>query len=191
MNTMEELEKLNEKSKHAIKFLAAEFNYVKELQEEFEKLKSASAKEGAKEAKHMLGVYRWVANSERKVARDEMKIQHILVNLEKILPQEEKAKAEEYKKQLEIADGKLKRMASYWRGELKKELEQVETEEQLIAQLEEDPEHKDATKLKQKLDHDLSELDGMLKEHSKWVQSNTAIVEHIQAWNEHLQQLAS
>ncbi|MBU1111950.1 MAG: hypothetical protein KJ896_04150 [Nanoarchaeota archaeon] len=138
---VKELEQLSKKSEHAIKFLAAEFGFVEELENELAQAEREEPAGAAKKAKQMLRTYRWVARSEYRSARDEDAILDLLGELEKILPKNERENAETYRKQLKIANDILKKATSFYTGELKKDISDVEKDEALIAQLEKDPKH--------------------------------------------------
>lgn len=186
-----ELEKLSKRSKHAIKFLAAEFKFVGELGEELSKIEREEPKSAVRDAKQMLRTYRWVAKSGYEAARDEDAILSLLRgDLVKILPAPERENADHHREQLKIANDILKKAISFYTGELKKDIVQVKNDEALIVRLEKDPKHGDATKLKTRLESDLVQLKEALKELEEWVSSNTTIVANIYKWAQDLKEYA-
>ena len=189
---VKELDKIHDEAKKAIGFLAAEFKYAKEMQEHLVTLRKESThvKEAIREADVMLKLYRWVARGERRVHRSDVKLEHLLDELEEILPSDLKSQAERFKTELKIADGHLSKFASFYRGEVKIELSEIEADEKKLRVLESVHSDKDAGVVRVRLKKELSDLEGDLNTLVTWIESNQAIVTQIDKWATDLERKA-
>jgi len=184
---------IHKEVKKAIDFLAAEFKYAKEINEHLKTLKSeeANVDKAIEEARTMLKLYRWVARGERRVTRSDVKLEHLLDDLKEILPSDLQVKPDHFKTQLKVADGNLKKFASFYTGEVKHELDDIEKDEKRLKKLQESGKtDKDAEALRKKLQGELKKFETDLSYMIEWLESNQAIVEQIDAWATELESKA-
>jgi hypothetical protein len=200
---VKETEEMIKDAADAINWLAAEFSYAKKLQEVHNQvlkdLELGHIKEALDHTKGMLRVYRMVARSERRTAREEHQIEDNLRKLEKLLPQEEQKQAKEILNQLVIADKTLAKLASFYRGEIKAEILEVKDEEKREAKLnaleerypDKESLHEDAKKQLNLIKKTLSKLGEHIQELTKWISTNTVIVQKVDGWAKRLEELSA
>lgn len=179
---------LSNDAKKALLYLAAEFKLTQELLEHLQKIKedAVHVDQNIREAHKMLQVYRWLAKAERKVAYREDHITELFHHkqLEFALPPGQSAMLPFFRKQLEVADKTLKKLASFYEGSVGKEIREIEQEEEILRRLEKKKSDAQAVALKRRLEAELARLETDLQELEKWIKSNTAILLGIRKWAE-------
>ena len=192
---VEEIQNIHEQAQEGIKYLAAEFKFGKELQEKIANVREETKKDqigdAIKGAHVMLRIYKWVARGERRTDHSNEHLVKLLDEIGKILPKEHKDKEEHFKDQLIIASRTLKKLASFYRGDIKHEINDLEDHERLLLKLEKNSKDEDATKVKKALEEDLTSLEKDVVELNKWISANTLIVKLINQWAEELARISS
>ncbi|MBT5021487.1 hypothetical protein HON01_01595, partial [Candidatus Woesearchaeota archaeon] len=110
---------------------AAEYNEAKELKEELGRISNEDVDKAIKDVNRALRVLRWIGRAQWRASRSEKKLKHNIADLIKLLPPDQKNKLLKLLNQLEIADAKLTRAASMFTGDLRQELLQIKTYEEL------------------------------------------------------------
>jgi hypothetical protein len=187
---VKEVEELKELSKACIKHLGAEFKFAKALKDddlpELKKQIAASNFKGAESTlRQMRKDGKWESRGERYVARDEKEMEHLLSEIGEILPEDLKEEEEKHKQELEIADGHLKKLASFYTGDTRHDILEVIHEERLLSKLPEDK------GLQKRLSEGIKKLEEDFAKTSKWLGSNVAIVNQIIQWAEKLEKLSA
>ena len=181
-----ELLKIEQEAQNAIKHLAAEFNYVEELQDHLQRIEEESEHipKDLREAKAMLRLFKLTAREEKRVAHSEDELESLLEEFGTLLPREQKQKEEQFARELQIASGLLKKLVSFYRGEIKGKIIDVEKEEKLLTVLEKNPKQKDADTLavRKKLNEEFFQLNQHVQNLLKWIETNTMLAENIQKW---------
>src|SRR3989344_2206814 len=136
---MDELNKLTRASKDAIISLAAEFRFARELADLLKKLKEeqGDVKQSIREVYKMFQVYKRLARVENGTARKEERMEKLLRELLDKLPAGggEYPLIERMTRQLSVADKHLRKLASYYTGNLGKELRGIEVDEKRLRSL--------------------------------------------------------
>ncbi len=187
---MKQIEQLGDGAKNAIRFLAAEFKFAKELGEHLEKVTgdAVHVDQNIREANKMTHVYRWLAKAERKVARNEDHMLALLKDLEKIAKEKYRSKEKDalvfrsFSQQLKVADDTLKKLASFYTGKIGLELSDIEAEEKLLQGLTKKKKSAAAEALKQRLEKEIRDLSEDLNKLLLWIKTNVTVVQSIEKW---------
>ena len=131
MMVIKAVERLGKSTETAIGFSAAEFKYVKELMADLDRIKTESPDKASRDLRQGLRLLRWVGRGERRVDRAERRILEELEELNKILPADLKRKADRLIQEVKIVEGQVLKKASMFRGNVRKELLELRTEEDL------------------------------------------------------------
>jgi hypothetical protein len=126
---------LKEDVEKAVGLVAAEFAYAKSLLEHITKIEQEESDKATKDLRKGFRLLRWIARGERNAHRTELKVVTDLQSWGEELPAESKQWEEKVIKQLKVTDGKLVKAASRFKGDIRKELLEIETEEQLLEKL--------------------------------------------------------
>lgn len=126
---------LKEDAEKAIGVVAAEFSYAKALLEQITKIEQEESDKATKDLKKGFRLFRWIARGERNAHHTELKIIGDLESWGEELPAESKKWEEKVVEQLKVVDGKLVKAASRFKGTIRQELLEIETEEQLLEKL--------------------------------------------------------
>lgn len=126
---------LKEDVEKAVGLVAAEFSYAKALLEHVTKIEQEESDKSTKDIKKGFRLFRWIARGERNAHRTELKVIEDLQTWGETLPAESKKQEEKVIEQLKVVDGKLVKAASRFKGAIRQELLEIETEEQLIEKL--------------------------------------------------------
>ncbi len=184
---MAKLKKIKEDIKAAIGLVASEYSYAKDLQAKLEILDREETDKALRDTKKGLKILRWVGRGERKVDRSEQRIMEELNELGKILP---KTLAEEEQRLLDalkISEAKLVKAASIFTGELREELLEIETDEQLLEKLQ----GRDGSKIQADLQNCSRKARASLDELLQWVSSTESILKEIAGFEEKLERMAA
>jgi DNA-directed RNA polymerase subunit F len=178
----EELQELEEKTLAAIKWVSAEFKYANDLKEILDKVEKEGAEEAVKDLRKAFQALRYMGRCEYKAEKEEKEILEALKEIEKILPENWKKIDQELVTELDVARGKLVKLASRFTGKLSGELKKIRKEELTIEHFEDkkntDPEMID--KLKAELVSLLNTAEGEIEELIKWIGGTEAILEKIE-----------
>ncbi|MBT3298309.1 hypothetical protein HN385_05265 [archaeon] len=128
---VKELDKISSGTKRTMDLFAAEYNEAKELKEELGRISNEDVDKAIKDVNRALRVLRWIGRAQWRASRSEKKLKHNIADLIKLLPPDQKNKLLKLLNQLEIADAKLTRAASMFTGDLRQELLQIKTYEEL------------------------------------------------------------
>lgn len=192
---VKELKKIHKEAQKAIKFLAAEFKFGSEIKEKVKQVKAETegdeAKKAARDAHSMLKIYRWVARGEKKVAHSDDQLIKLLDELGEILPEEQKNQEEKFRSELNIASRILKKLASFYTGDIVEEIKDIEFHEKLLLKLENDPKHTDASKVKAALESELKKMEEDVDELDRWIKANDVLAENIDNWAAELERMTA
>jgi len=191
---VEELQKLEEKTLAAIKWVSAEFKYANDLKETLEKVEKEGAEEAVKDLRKAFQALRYMGRCEYKAEKNEKEILKALKEIEKILPENWKEVDQKLVEQLEVARAKLIDLASRFTGKLGGELKKIRKEELTIEHFEDKKDSDPAMidKLKTELVSLLNTAESEVKELIKWIGGTEAILEKIEkGFVEKLKQLAA
>ncbi|MBI2102920.1 hypothetical protein HYT55_03720 [Candidatus Woesearchaeota archaeon] len=151
----------------------------------FDKLKKEEAHvdESIRLANKMLHVYKWLAKAEKKTARGDGQLDSLLSELEQKLSDKAHHIVPTMKSQLSVADKKLEKLASFYKGAMRMDLKEIELEEELLRSFE-NKEHgaKGAGAIKLRLEREIQRLESDLKELLQWINTNITLVKIIQKW---------
>ena len=189
---MDELNKLTRASKDAIISLAAEFRFARELADLLKKLKEeqGDVKQSIREVYKMFQVYKRLARVENGTARKEERMEKLLRELLDKLPAGggEYPLIERMTRQLSVADKHLRKLASYYTGNLGKELRGIEVDEKRLRSLSKKGNHlAEVESLRTRLALEIDQLTADFKDLIKWINSNLALVGIIQRWAKSLE----
>ncbi len=192
---MKPIEQLSNEAKHAIRFLAVEFKFAKELGEHLQKLdnEAGHVDQKVREANKMTHVYRWLAKAERKVARNEDHMIALLKELEDIATTKYRNKEKDalvfrsFARQLKVADDTLKKLASFYTGKIGLELTEIGGEQKLIQSLTTKKTNAAAEALKQRLETEIKELRENIDTLLLWIRANVTLVKKIEKWATNLE----
>jgi hypothetical protein len=185
---VEEVEHLKKDVERAVGRVAAEYSYAKDLEEDLKKIESDTADDAIKDAKKGLKILRWIGRGERRAHRSEMKIIDELKALGNILPDKLKEQEEKLLQELVIADGKLVKAASMYTGDLRKELIDIQTDEQLLKRLEEKG---DGEKVKQDLQRLFKDAERIVTDLIKWIRGTEVILKNIEGFERVLEKISA
>src|SRR3989344_6656206 len=115
---------LKEEIEKTVEQVAAEYSYALALQGELEILEKEPTSKTRKELHKAFRLFRWIGKAERRVAASELSII-------KELNQLSSEQATRILKQLKVVEAKLVRAASLYLGDLRQELQDIETYEEL------------------------------------------------------------
>src|SRR3989344_1302559 len=115
---------LKEEIEKTVEQVAAEYSYALALQGELEILEKEPTSKTRKELHKAFRLLRWIGKAERRVAASELSII-------KELNQLSSEQATRILKQLKVVEAKLVRAASLYLGDLRQELQDIETYEEL------------------------------------------------------------
>lgn len=192
------LQDISDHGKRAIFFLAACFNFAKEMVEDEEEIQQDLSgdkyDEATKELRKLMRNFKLAARSERREARAEKDFREDLETLQDLLSDEEKERLAKFAKQLDVTSGHLKSLASFYRGELREDIGELEddirSEERYHDLIEQLPGDTGLQKKLKRADLEtktaLEELSKETQELSKWLSSQTALVKQIVGWAEQL-----
>ena len=196
------VKELSSSAADAKKWLAAAFNFVQDMISDEQRVESDIGSGNLEAALHdtrrVLRDFNLAARAERRVDSYDDDVSDALEELKDFVDEDVK-KVEEFLKQLKVAMAKLKRLASFYRGDLKEEVGDLEDSEQnelklqkLVEKLPEDESLQKKLQAAHKaVDRDLEELKQSSAELKKWVESNTALVTQIQNWGSELESQAA
>lgn len=179
------LKKLETDTEHAIDWLAAEYGYAKKLIDDLERIRKEEPKSAVRDLRRSFRIYRWLGRGERKINRFENRILEELEELGKILPPEMQGTAKNLKKQLEVTKAYMVKNFSLFTGEMRDELTQIKTEEQLLEKL------KENEKLRMGLEKNFQEITREIKELEKWIASAQAILTQIESFEKKLKKMTA
>lgn len=185
---VEEVEHLKRDVEKAIGLVAAEYSYAKDLEKDLKKIESDTAEDAIKDAKKGLRILRWIGRGERRAHRSEARIIDELKALGKILPENLKKQEEELLRDLVVADGKLVKAASMFTGDLRKELIEIQTDEQLLKRLEKKG---DGEKVKQDLQRLFKDAERIVTDLIKWIGATEAILKSIEGFEQVLEKISA
>ena len=132
---LKELEDLKKDTKRAEDWVAAEFGYAKNLQGQLKEIEESDVDAAQKRIRTGLKILRWVGRGERRADRYEKDVMNELKKLGDILPKTLKDEEEGLSQELGVVEAKLVRAASIFTGDLRNELLDLKTDEQLLAHL--------------------------------------------------------
>ena len=182
-------EELMELHKHVVKaigLVAGEYGYSKNFKQQLERIEKEEPKEALRDAKKGMRILRWVGRAERNVDREEKEIIDVLVDLKEMLPDNLQKEEEKLMKQLKVAHAKLLTAASMFRGDVRNDLLQIETDEQLLMKLGEDK----GEKVKADLQRCFKEAEEGIDDLLKWLASTEAILKQIDGFEQRLENLS-
>ena len=185
---VEEVEQLKRQVEKAIGLVAAEYSYAKDLETNLKKIEGDKADVAIKDAKRGLRILRWIGRGERRAHRSEEEIITELKSLGKILPNNLKKQEEELLQQLEIAEGKLVKAASMFTGDLRTDLLNIETDEQLISRLKDG---ENGEKVRKDLQRLFKNANAGVTELIKWIGTTEAILRTIEGFEQTLERLSA
>ena len=185
---VEEVEHLKKHVERAIGKVAAEYSYAKDLEKDLKRIESDTADAAIKDAKKGLRILRWIGRGERRAHRTEMKIIDELKELGKILPEKLKKQEEALLRDLVVADGKLVKAASMYTGDLRKELLDIETDEQLLKRIEKKG---DGQRVKQDLQRLFKDAERIVADLIKWIGATEAILKNIEGFEQVLEKISA
>lgn len=172
---VKELNKIGSGVGKTMDLFAAEYNEAKELQEDLARISSEDANKAIRDVNRALRTLRWIGRAQWRASKSEKKLKHDINELLKILPPEQKKKLIDLLSQLEVADAKLTRAASMFTGDLRRELLQIKTFEELRVKRG-GPE---AEKLMPKLQRLISDAKEGVEEVITWIGAVEAILKNI------------
>ena len=127
--------------KNAMAQVAAEYSYAETLRDHLNEIEEGPGfweKKDKKAMKKAFRILRWLSRGERQADKYEKRVIGDLKEFGKHLSARLKGKEEELLAQLEIAEKKILVQASFYQGELRKDLNNIQTEEQLLEKVRED-----------------------------------------------------
>lgn len=184
---VKQLDNLKKDTSKAIKWVAAEFKYAKELEDDLTKIKKEEPKAASRDVSRALRTLRWVGRGERRVDRFTKRIIDELKELEAIVPTKQQEEAKKLKEELRIAEAKLVRSTSIFRGDLRKEFLEIKTDEDLSRKLK----GKDLEKVQINLTRLFQRVQGSLSELNRWIASTQVILKNIKKFEEKLEDMAA
>ena len=182
-----ELKHLKSDTAKAIGWVAAEYSYAKDLVQKLEQISKEKPKEAYQDSRKAFRILRWIGRSERKAERSEEKILKKLRVLGPILPNTLRQTEEKLSKELEVVEGKLVRAASTFTGDLRKELLQIQTEEQLLARLK----GEGGERIRLYLENLFAAARAHISEFVRWEKAAEAELRQIKGFEETLERLAA
>ena len=190
MAEVKELKELDENTRQAVGRVAAEFKFAVDFKNELEEIEHEDDPGKAiKEAKNGIRILRWVGRAERRVDQSAKKILGNLEDLGKILPENLKTRSENLSERLTIAERKLVELASLFRGKVKKDLEEIKSDEAMLERYEKEPEKAEH------IHHHLSTLFHDAKDHIDelitWIGTTEAVLKEIVGFEDTLKELSS
>ena len=131
---------LKDDVKNAMAQVAAEYSYAETLRDHLKGIEETAPweKKDKKAMKKAFRILRWISRGERKADKYEKKVIGDLKEFGKHLSSRLKGKEEEILAKLEVAEKKILVQASFYQGQLRKDLNSIQTEEQLLEKLGED-----------------------------------------------------
>lgn len=118
--------KLTKEVEHAIKWLAAEFKFLKKLHEDLEKIEKEELKEQEKDLKKDLRVVRYIGRAERRAEKD---IKDILEEIKKAEKEETThEKLGKIFKEIEVPAAQLLKEGSLYVGNLRGQIKTIRTD---------------------------------------------------------------
>lgn len=178
---------LKENVEEAVGKVAAEYSFAKDLQQKFARIEREEPDAALRDVKKGFRILRWIGRGQRRVDESEKDIIRELQGLGEILPQNLHAKEERLLRDLKVAEGKLVKAASRFTGELRTDLLEIKTDEQLLRKLE----GADGEKVRSHLTKALNDAQEGIKELLKWLESTEAILKEIKGFAESLERLAA
>src|SRR3989344_7331631 len=123
---------LKEEIEKTVEQVAAEYSYALDLQRELETLEKDPTSKTRKELHKSFRLLLWIGRAERRVAASEL---HLIKELNQLSSEQAKKILE----QLKIVEAKLVRAASLYLGDLRQELTDIESYEELEQKYRNDP----------------------------------------------------
>lgn len=150
-----ELHNLDEDLQKLIKWLAAEYGYMKEVDTELKDLKTHldNVKANRKDMQTIKHDLRYASRSENRVERFEKKLEEDMDALAEIVPGEMKVHIQDLEKKIRIAARVLVKQVSIFEGHIREDLKKLETNLDLLAK---------AENKKEKDEPEISRLKGMI-----------------------------
>lgn len=186
---LKELKDLREDTKRAKDWVAAEFSYAKDLQVQLKEIEKSDVGVAQKRIRSGLKILRWVGRGERRADRYEKRVMEELKKLENLLPKALKDEEEDLSRELEVVEAKLVRAASIFTGDLRKELLDLKTDEQLLEHLQKKNPH-EADKIKILLQQLAQKARQGVDELIKWIGATEAVLKKIEGFEAKLEKLS-
>lgn len=189
MAKVKEIERLERDLKKSKKKISEEFIYAKDLSENLKRIENDDTNVAIKDLKKSFMILKWMGRRERKADKYLSKVLADLKAMEEILPADLKERAEKFLEELKITEENLEKLASHHVGEIKKDLDDVLTEEQLIYvyQNKRDPK---SQSLKGALQVFFNKAEKDVQRLVKWVESVEAVLSEIEGFERFLQRAA-
>jgi len=190
MKMVKEVKKLDEDTREAVGRVAAGYKFVVELADELKEIElEKDTHKAVREVKQGLRILRWIGKAEKKIDRSEKKIIADLEELKELnLPMQLKTEDENLAEQLKVAESQLVKLASMFTGKVKKELEEIMTDEALLAEYEENFEMTD--KIHDHLKELFAETKSEVAKLQKWIGSTQQILRSIRGFAKTLEKLS-
>jgi len=187
---VKEVKKLDEDTREAVGRVAAGYKFVVELADELKEIElEKDTHKAVREVKQGLRILRWIGKAEKKIDRSEKKIIADLEELKELnLPMQLKTEDENLAEQLKVAESQLVKLASMFTGKVKKELEEIMTDEALLAEYEENFEMTD--KIHDHLKELFAETKSEVAKLQKWIGSTQQILRSIRGFAKTLEKLS-
>ncbi len=127
----DELKKIDGILLKTINLFAAEYNEAKELEEKLNKISEEDAKQAVKDVNRALRALKWMSRAQWRASQSKNRLVKDINNLIKLLPSDKKREFESLLNKLKLADATLTKAASMFSGDLRKELLEIKTYEEL------------------------------------------------------------
>ncbi|MBI4980552.1 hypothetical protein HZC30_03290 [Candidatus Woesearchaeota archaeon] len=186
---LKELKNLKKDTERAKDWVAAEFSYAKNLQVKLKDIEKLETSQAEKNIRSGLKILRWVGRGERRADRYERRVMDELKKLGNILPKTLKDEEEDLSKELDVVEAKLVKAASIFTGDLRGELLELETDEQLLAHLQK-KKPQEADKIKRLLHQLVEKTENEVDDLMKWIGTTEAVLKKIEGFEAKLEKLS-
>lgn len=155
------VDNISKEVKSGIEQVAAEFKYIKELENEVsEALEDEDLSKAEKDLKRAHKTLKYLGRTEKK---EEKSIQKILNDLEELIQETNSDELKEVYKNIQVPEKKLVKNASRYVGELSKEVKHALIEIQAA--------RKQNTEFSESIKEEIQDIEDTVEEMSKWVKS--------------------
>jgi hypothetical protein len=185
---VKEVHDLDEHTQDAIKRLAGGYSFAKDLRDKLTKIETDELDAGKRDIRKGLQLLRWVGRAERRFDRDAKKIIHDMTELKKLgLPKNLQSREEVAMKEFVVQERTLIDLASMFRGSVKKELENLLTDEALLKKYEDNPSK--AQHVREHLLKLVQDCEKHVDKLTTWMESTQVVLRKIVGLDEALKKL--
>jgi hypothetical protein len=197
MKIPKSLKRMSKDTQRVLQWVASEFNYMKEVDDDLHRLISdlgkGEIKKSERDIHHAIREFRYAGRSERRVNTNEEKMQKDIQELMSILPDNFKKEIKELDKHIEVSVAFLISNASMFEGHIKEHMNKLKTQVQL---LDEEKKRKvvDLDRVKSHkavIDAEINKLVQRVELTLKWIAALAAEIERVKEWEEKLMKMAA